>query len=122
MKKLITVTLILALLLPVLALADESDIVGCWACYDMQNDGTPAMFMLYLAEDHTCYFVVQAFHHDEPGIGRAHVGTWEMQSDGSLIAKTGENTTTKLRFYGSTSFAVDKTGRVYVNITEFKLN
>lgn len=114
--------LLVLLLLPLVSLADESKYVGCWASYDHLTTGAPAMSMLYLAEDHTCYFVIQSFHIDEPGLGRAYVGTWEVLSDGSIRAKTGDNTDTELRFYDSDSYAVEPlTFRVFVNITPFTL-
>ena len=121
MKKLITIILILALILPAAALADDSAVVGCWAHYELQTDGTPVMSMLYLAEDHTCYFVIQAFHHDEPGIGRTHIGTWEYRSDGTVYAKTGNSTSTELSFYSESLAINKKTLDVYVNITPFSL-
>ena len=48
----------LALILPVAAQASESEVVGCWAHYDVQLNGAPAMQMLYLAENHTCFFII----------------------------------------------------------------
>ena len=121
MKKLLSVVLILAILLPFAAFADDSAVVGCWAHYEMQTDGTPSMAMLYLAEDHTCYFLIQAFHHDEAGLGRTHVGTWKIQSDGSIYAKTGNNTDMELTLYNE-NFAIKKdTLDIYVNITPFSL-
>ena len=122
MKKALTVFLILAVLLPFAVLADESDVVGCWAHYELQTDGTPLMSMLYLAEDHTCYFIIQSFNHDGAGLGRAYVGAWSMNSDGSVYAKTGNNSQTDLRFV-SENIAVEKsTMEVYVSITPFTLN
>ena len=120
MKKLISLLLIVALLIPVCALASESDIVGCWACYQVLTDGAPCMSMLVLAENHTCYYLIQSYHTDEPGLGRAYVGTWELKSDGTLYAKTGNNSDVTLKFSDSLSLAVDlDTMDVYVNITPF---
>ena len=121
MKKLIALFLVFALLVPFSALADESSWVGCWAQYSVGTDGTPTMTMIYLADDHTCYFVIQAFHHDEPGLGRSHVGTWELQPDGSVLAQTGNNTKTELTLYNDSIALNMKTMDVYVNITPFTL-
>ena len=122
MKKLLTIILILALLLPGIALAADSDAVGCWVHYEKLTTGTPSCTMLYLAENHVCYFLIQAFHEDEPGLGRAFVGTWDWDSDGIVIAKTGNNTTTTLAFYPTYQVAIDKeTGSIFVNLSVFDL-
>ena len=118
MKKLLAVVLILALLLPVAALADDSDVVGCWAHYELLTTGCPAMEMIYLAEDHTCYFLIQSFDHDAAGLGRTHVGTWEMQSDGTVLAKTGNNSSTVLYFSPGYQVAMNtKTLGVFINLS-----
>ena len=117
MKKLIAVFLVLVLL-PVLALADDA--VGCWTHYELLTDGCPYMEMLYLSPDHTCFFLVQAFHADEPGLGRAYIGTWKLNADGTVTAKVGDNTSMTLFFSESYVGALDvKTGRMYVNIAKF---
>ena len=121
MKRLVCLLLVLVLF-PLVSLADGSEYVGCWASYETLTDGAPVMSMLYLSEDHTCYFVTQMFHPDSPGLGRSYVGTWEILSDGTLRAKTGNNTETKLKFYTSENYALEaETMRVYVNITPFTL-
>jgi len=107
MKKLLALILILALLLPAAALAAEKDVVGCWASYELQKDGAPAMIMIYLAENHTCFFLAQSFNPDDEGFGRAFVGTWQMNDDGSVTAKTGNNTETAMLFDDSYSVAYD---------------
>ena len=122
MKKLITVLLILALLLPLSALADDSVVVGCWASYTLLTDGAPNMSMLFLAENHSCYYIIQSFYEDEVGLGRTYIGTWEMLSNGTVHAKTGNYAEINLEFYGDYSFAVDESMNVYVNITPYKLN
>ena len=123
MKKLITIILALALILPVAAQASESDVVGCWAHYDVQLNGAPAMQMLYLAENHTCFFIIQSFKEDEAWIGRTFVGTWEMQGDDVVYAKTGNNSDTTLKLNTNNTLAVEKdTLHVFVNITPFTLN
>ena len=87
----------------------------------MQTTGAPTMTMLYLSADHTCYFVIQSFRTDEPGLGRSYVGTWNIQSDGTVYAKTGNNSDLTLTLY-SNNISVDKsTMEVYVNITPFSL-
>ena len=121
MKKLLAVFLILALLLPVAAFADDSDVVGCWASYQLLTTGCPCMTMLYLADDYTCYYFTQMYEHDEVGLGRTFIGSWEMQRDGSVFVKIGNYATLTLELYGSNNFAVSDTLDVYVNITEFTL-
>ena len=119
MKKLAIIVLILVLLLPAIAAADGS-VVGCWAHYELQTTGCPYMVMLYLAEDHTCYYMIHAFRYDEEGIGRTYVGTWSMQSDGTVLAKTGDNTKTILYFSPSYQVAMDtKTFGMYINLSTF---
>ena len=121
MKKIAALILAAALLFSACAFADDADVVGCWACYEMLTDGAPAMSMLYLSDDHTCYYLIQSFHPDEPGLGRAYVGTWEIQNDGSIYAKTGNNTETILQLYSS-NIAIEKSSlNVFVNITQFTL-
>lgn len=120
MKKLIALLLILVLL-PVCALASESDVVGCWANYEMLTDGAPCFTMMYLTEDHRCYFVTQMFHEDEEGLGRTYIGSWELQNDGTALVKTGNYAETKLVFDDSYRFAITDSMGVYVNITNFTL-
>ena len=120
MKKLITIILILALILPAAALADEKNVVGCWGTYETLSTGAPAMTMLYLAEDHTCYFLTQMFGPDEPAIGRQYVGTWEMKSDGNVYIKTGNNTDMTLVFSNEYVGAMDvDTNQLYVNLSKY---
>lgn len=120
MKKLLAIILIVALLLPFSAFADDSDVVGCWAHYELLTTGCPSMEMLYLASDHTCYFLIQAFDHDLPALGRTHVGTWEMQADGTVLAKTGNNSSTVLYFSPEYQAAVNtKTLAVFINLSSF---
>lgn len=118
MKKLITVILVLALLLPVAVIADESGVVGCWATYELLTTGTPSITVICLTEDHSCYYLAQMFHADEPGLGRAYVGTWEMLSDGSVFAKIGENTSKTLIFDDTYVIAIDTgTNKMYMNLS-----
>ena len=118
MKKLLIVFLILALFLPAAAFADDS-FIGCYASYDLQKDGTPDMDMIHFAEDGTCFFLTQHFHADEPGIGRAYVGTWTVE-DGQLVAKTGNNTSHRFSFTDDFSAAIEmKTMVMYIHISPF---
>ena len=121
MKKLFVLILSLVLLLPVLAAADDSSVVGCWASYQLLTDGAPCLTMLYLAEDHTCYYLTQMYHPDREGIGRTYIGSWEIQADGSIFVKTGNNSSVTLSFYNSENFALSDTMEVFVNITAFTL-
>ena len=120
MKRLLALILILALL-PVVALADESDVIGCWVHYELLKTGAPSVTFLFLAEGGVCYYLIQHFNVDEPGLGRTFVGTWEMQKDGSVLAKTGNNAETKLKFYEGYNVAVTDFLDVFVNITPFTL-
>lgn len=111
MKKLITVILILTLLLPVISLAETT---GAWLSMDILETGAPTMTWLYLADGGTCYFVIQAFHPDEPGLGRQFVGTWH-ETSGGVWAKTGNNTDTTLKIYGD--YAMDtETGNIFLYV------
>lgn len=96
---------VLLVLLPVASLSDnpEIDFYSGYAHMEVLKDGSPAMYMIYFAEDYTCYFLVQTFHTDGPGLGRSYVGHWSYTADGDVYAKTGENTdiTFKLSSLGS---------------------
>lgn len=117
MKKLLAIILILALLLPAAVLAEVNP-VGCWVKYEILKTGAPAMVMLYLADDHTCYYMAQSFHKDSEGLGRVHVGTWEYKPDGIVYAKTGENTETQLKIADNNAVALDvKTFKYFLNIS-----
>ena len=122
MKKIAALILAAALLFSACAFADDEDVVGCWAQYTLLTDGAPNMSMIYLAENHTCYYVVQSFHPDEVGLGRTYIGTWSMLSNGTVNAKVGNVAELDLEFYGDYTFAMDKSLNVYVNITPYKLN
>lgn len=106
MKKLFAVILILALLLPAasLALDREIDFYYGYAHIEIAKDGSPFMSVIYFAEDQTCYYLTQLFRHDEPGLGRAYVGTWGYTADGDVFAKTGDNT--------SRTFAISSLGAI----------
>lgn len=120
MKKLLALILVLALLLPAAALAAESDVIGCWAHYSPLSDGAPFVEVIVLAEDHTCYYLSQMYSTDEAGLGRTFVGTWEMNADGTVTAKIGNNTSATLRFSGTYVGAMDtKTGALFVHLDLF---
>ena len=121
MKKLITIILILALALPALAMADESDVIGCWTHYTELTTGGVGVEFLYLAEDHKCYYLIQNFNTEKASLGRTYVGTWEMQEDGTVVAKTGNTAKTKLKFSEGYSLAMSDLLSVFVNITPFTL-
>ena len=114
MKKILSFILILALVLPALAFAEEYEIDEFYgyAHMDVSADGSPVMYMIYFAPDHT----VQSFRHEEPGLGRAYVGTWEYMDDRCIFAKTGDNTdiTFKMvKFAGSITLVDRATMQVY---------
>lgn len=96
MRKLIAVLLILVLFLPSAVLAD-SPFTGCWVNTSMQTTDCPAVTFLCLREDYKCFFLIQSFREDEAGLGRTHVGTWDIE-DGSVVAQIGGNVTISLRF------------------------
>ena len=98
MKKLLLFVLIVALLLSFsAALAEDSYFSGSWVHTEMLETGCPSVTFICLTEDHKCFFLIQSFREDEAGPGRTYVGTWEVE-DGYLVAKTGNNTSTRLQF------------------------
>ena len=97
MKRLLSFILIAALLLPAAAFADDSYFAGCWVHTEKLETGCPSVTFICFTEDHKCYYLIQSFREDAAGPGRTYVGTWEIQ-DGYLVAKTGNNTTTRLQF------------------------
>ena len=106
MKKILSFILILVLVFPALAFAEEYEIDEFYgyAHMEVSADGSPVMYMIYFAPDQTCYFTVQSFRHEEPGLGRAYVGTWGYTADGDVFAKTGDNT--------SRTFAISSLGSI----------
>ena len=121
MKKLVAVVLLLALITPVAALAmSEADVPGCYVYYDLLKSGAPQMTMFYLAPNYSCYYLIQSYHEDEPGIGRSYVGYWEVQGDGTIYAKTGNNTDMVLIISEDASVAYDKKlNQYFINISKF---
>ncbi len=120
MKKLLAVVLLLALLLPISAFADDSKIIGCWSTYNLRTDGAPVIASLYLSENNVCYYVIQSFSADDVSLGRAFVGTWSKNSDGSITAKTGQNTEVTLVFSPQGGAALNlKTNELFINLKTF---
>ena len=117
MKKLLALIIVLAML-PVAVLADESAVVGCWAHYELMKSGAPEMTVLYLAADHTCYYLVQTYSLTEADFGRTYVGTWVINDDGDIDAKIGNNARMTLTLSKSGAAAICKsTGEIFVNLT-----
>ena len=106
MKKLLAVILILAMLLPAAATAleREVDYYYGYGHIEVTKSGTPFIAVIYFAEDQTCYYLAQMFKSDEPGLGRAYVGTWGYTADGKVFAKIGENT--------SATFSISSLGSI----------
>lgn len=98
MKKPIVIILITAILILSSSGAFALSAVGCWAHCNLTTSGYPSMTMLYLAEDYSCYYLIQSFNKEEAGLGRTFVGTWEYLDDLTVLAKTGNNVSTKLYF------------------------
>lgn len=119
MKKVVTMLLVIVLLLPAAALAiTDQEVVGCYVYYELLTTGCPSMTMFYLGPDHVCYYLIQQYRHDEPSLGRAYVGTWEMQSDGSVYAKTGNKTSMNLIIPEGASIAYNKDlNQYFINIS-----
>ncbi len=94
MKKALAVLILFSLLLPAVVLSEgmkEVDIYGGYAHIEIAKDNTPTMFVIYFAEDYTCYYVAQAFNNRGPSVGRAYVGTWGYTAKGEVHAKIGDN-------------------------------
>lgn len=117
MKKLMTITLILALLLPAVCLAETNQVDEYYGYAHMEvaKDGSPFMSVIYFAPDQNCYFLTQMFWHDEPGLGRAYVGTWGYTADGLVFAKTGENTSKTFKVTSLGSVVDTETMEVYIS-------
>ena len=116
MKKLILVSLVLVLLLlppSALALEAEIDYYCGYGCIQVAKDGSPYIAVIYFAEDHTCYYMVQLFRHGESGLGRVHVGFWGYNADGTIFAQTGDNTTSTFKITSLGSIVETSTLEVY---------
>ena len=117
MKKLITIILIIALLLPAAALADESGITGFWAHCGMNEDNTPFMIVYYLSEDHVCYYLLKSFSSFYGYVERDEVGTWELQEDGTIKTVVG-NARNYWEFSESFDSSVNRSGDRYIKLSE----
>lgn len=116
MRKLIALVLILVLALPAAAFADDVREVDYYYGYghiEIAKDGSPYMSIIYFAQDHTCYYLTQMFWHDEPGLGRSYIGTWEYTDNGEVFAKTGNNTSMTLHITMFGSLVDTETMAVY---------
>lgn len=115
MKKLITIILVLAVLLPVSALAldREVDPFYGYAHMEVSASGVPFMTVIYFAENKVCYFLTQMFFSDKPGTGRAYIGTWEYTSDGDVFAKVGDNVSKTFKITSLGSLVDRNTMEVY---------
>lgn len=107
MKKLITVILILALLLPAAALADSEQFLGRWCYYwdtrpmnEEYNNGKPMMSFLvnnydfYIYEDGTLYMVAASITKDNKfklNYPQAD-GLWIDNGDGTITIRVANNT------------------------------
>ena len=93
MKKLITVILILALLLPAAAMASVSSWLyeDTWVHTDYGKSGGVTIEAICLHEDGTAFYVVQSFTAEEPGFSRAFVGSWEVSGPDTIHVVIGEN-------------------------------
>lgn len=121
MKKLLA--LILALLLPALALADwPAD--TAWTHSSISAKGHPFMQYLYLAEDGICYYVIYQFLPDQDALGRTYTGTWELLPSGNVYAKTGNKTSLELAFSNDQLKAMDENNptSIFYYVYTFDLN
>ena len=92
MKKLITVLLILALILPAAALADDPlDFYAGYAHVEMVESEKDAPFMSIIKFDENgkCYYSEQQFFPDRPGTANAMIGTWESVDEETILIKIG---------------------------------
>lgn len=98
MKKLITMILILALILPAGALADIDPEMyeGAWTSHKFTTDGGVVLTTVYLDEGGIAYFMIQSFSPEKPGLGRAFVGSWEVTGPDMIHVISGNNTSMDL--------------------------
>ena len=83
MKKVITYALILALLagcVPALA-EDDAMYVGTWIFRDSPYPVDLVLEILHLAEDHTAYYIYQAFDNGKATTGAKRIGSWTNAGD-----------------------------------------
>ena len=116
MKRLLTIVLILALLMPAAAMAvTVSDwmVEGNWMGFWEEDNGARSMICIVLEENNVAYYVAQFFHADEPGLGRAYIGSWDL-SDDIVHVKIGENTSLDLKFINGSTMRDATTGRYFL--------
>lgn len=85
MKKLLTIILAVALILPAAALAEDwldCDIGYCHT--EVNKDGAPYFGFIFFTEKGVCYYCEKMFYADRPGQENAFIGTWEYDSDSDL--------------------------------------
>lgn len=98
MKKLITIILALALILPAAAYAVDMEIVsGLWSHAEDTADGM-LLTSMYLTEEGIAYFVTQMFGSDGPGLGRAWLGSWELTEINTVHIIIGKHATLDLKY------------------------
>lgn len=125
MRKLITIILILAMLLPAAALAEDPDpILGRWCMYwdtrpmnEQYNNGKPMMsflvldYNLYLYEDNVLYFTSSSMKKDGTFKEEwpAYEGFWLNKGDGKYSVKL---------LSGTYDAEFDENGRLLVYMTK----
>ena len=117
MKKLITVILILALLLPAAVLADATiDVYAGYAHVEMveSNRDAPFISVIKFDENGTCYYCDQQFFQDRPGTSNAMIGTWEYEDSETVVIKIGrECAVIRLRILKSGDLMNIETEKIY---------
>lgn len=87
MKKLITIILSLAMILPAAAIADtEQELLGTWVGTRDVFQGDVTYFFVRLYADHEAIYETRSFDKaDTEGISLVNFGTWELKEDGVHI-------------------------------------
>ena len=100
MKKLITIILIMAMILPAAALADMDPGMyeGAWTCHEFTTDGGVVLTTVYLDEGGIAYFMIQSFSPEKLGLGRAFVGSWEVTGPDMIHVVCGNKATLDLLY------------------------
>ena len=98
MKKLITMLLILAMVLPAASLADtaELDFFAAYSHVETLDSERSAPFIatLFFKKDGTCYYCDQQFFLDRPGQSNAMIGTWKYTDDDNVVVSLGRQALT----------------------------
>ena len=84
MKKLIAIILLLAILLPVIALANtEDELVGTWIGMGSSFGGKMSLFIVRFFDDHTAIYEARGYDiFDYDGTDFVYDATWELKEDG----------------------------------------